>query len=43
MGLRCKDDCAGLCVTCGANLNNSTCSCNNGDHRGKPEVENAAQ
>ena len=23
----CKDDCKGLCPTCGANLNKSTCSC----------------
>ncbi len=31
MGLRCSDDCAGLCVTCGINRNASTCSCSNGD------------
>ena len=24
----CKDDCAGLCLECGANLNEETCSCN---------------
>lgn len=35
MGLRCNDDCKGLCTTCGANLNTSICSCNDGDHRGK--------
>ena len=23
----CKDDCAGLCTTCGINLNNETCAC----------------
>ena len=23
----CKEDCAGLCPTCGANLNNGTCGC----------------
>jgi uncharacterized metal-binding protein YceD (DUF177 family) len=23
----CKDDCAGLCTTCGANLNETTCTC----------------
>ncbi len=25
--LLCKDDCAGLCGTCGANLNRETCDC----------------
>jgi uncharacterized protein len=25
--LQCREDCKGLCVTCGTNLNNSTCSC----------------
>ncbi len=24
----CSDDCAGLCMTCGENLNKSTCNCN---------------
>lgn len=43
MGLRCKDDCAGLCVVCGTNRNTSSCSCTNGDHRGKPKMEDAAQ
>lgn len=43
MGLRCRDDCAGLCAECGTNLNTGTCSCSNGDHRGKPQVEDAAQ
>ena len=27
MGLRCGDDCKGLCGTCGTNLNASACSC----------------
>ncbi|HTX58932.1 MAG TPA: DUF177 domain-containing protein [Verrucomicrobiae bacterium] len=27
MGLRCSDDCKGLCGTCGANKNASACSC----------------
>ena len=27
MKLLCKDDCAGLCVTCGTNLNHGTCTC----------------
>jgi uncharacterized protein len=27
MGLRCKDDCAGLCGTCGTNKNAGACSC----------------
>lgn len=27
MGLRCGDDCKGLCGTCGANKNTSACSC----------------
>ena len=43
MGLRCKDDCAGLCPSCGTNLNTGACSCNNGDHRGKSKVEDTAQ
>jgi uncharacterized protein len=43
MGLRCKDDCRGLCGRCGANLNTGACSCNNGDSRGKSKVEDAAQ
>ena len=25
----CKEDCKGLCQSCGANLNKETCSCNN--------------
>lgn len=31
----CKEDCAGLCVTCGSNLNEGTCDCGDltkGDH-----------
>lgn len=27
----CKEDCKGLCVNCGANLNNEKCSCNNNE------------
>ncbi len=30
MGLRCTDDCKGLCGSCGANLNAGACAC--GDH-----------
>lgn len=43
MGLRCRDECKGLCGTCGANRNASTCSCENGETRGKPQMENTAQ
>jgi uncharacterized protein len=43
MGLRCMQECRGLCGTCGANLNASVCSCHNGESRGKSEVEDAAQ
>ncbi len=43
MGLRCSDDCKGLCGTCGANRNASACSCENGDTRGKSKMENTAQ
>ena len=25
----CKDDCKGLCIKCGTNLNQEKCSCNN--------------
>jgi uncharacterized protein len=25
----CSDDCKGLCFTCGTNLNNGSCNCNN--------------
>lgn len=34
LGFRCKDDCAGLCATCGTNFNTGVCSCTNGDQRG---------
>jgi uncharacterized protein len=27
LGLRCKEDCAGLCGVCGANRNMGECSC----------------
>lgn len=43
MGLRCADDCKGLCGTCGANKNAGECSCENGEIRGKSEVEDASQ
>jgi uncharacterized protein len=43
MGLRCTETCRGLCGTCGANLNAGACSCTNGETRGKPQVEDAAQ
>jgi uncharacterized protein len=35
MGLRCTDECKGLCGICGANKNTSICSCDNGESRGK--------
>jgi len=31
MGLRCSDDCKGLCAACGSNKNTGTCTCENGD------------
>ncbi|MGA8534097.1 MAG: DUF177 domain-containing protein [Candidatus Tumulicola sp.] len=43
MGLRCSDDCRGLCAVCGANRNTSECSCDNGDTRGKSKMEDTAQ
>lgn len=43
MGLRCSEDCAGLCGKCGANKNAGACSCDNGESRGKSKVEDAAQ
>ena len=43
MGLRCSDDCRGLCGRCGANLNTGVCPCDNGESRGKSKVEDAAQ
>lgn len=44
MGLRCSDECKGLCGTCGANKNTSACSCDSDtENHGKPEVEDAAQ
>ena len=30
MGLRCKEDCQGLCSVCGANRNRGECSCDRG-------------
>jgi uncharacterized protein len=43
LGLRCSDDCKGLCADCGANKNAGACSCDNGDSRGKSKMENPAQ
>jgi uncharacterized protein len=43
LGLRCSDDCKGLCGMCGANKNTGTCSCVNGESRGKSKMEDAAQ
>ncbi|HEY1656234.1 MAG TPA: DUF177 domain-containing protein [Candidatus Tumulicola sp.] len=43
MGLRCSDDCQGLCGICGANRNAGRCSCENGEIRGKSKMEDAAQ
>jgi uncharacterized protein len=43
MGLRCSEDCKGLCAVCGANKNAGACSCDNGDFRGKSKMENTAQ
>ncbi|MBV8117697.1 MAG: DUF177 domain-containing protein [Candidatus Eremiobacteraeota bacterium] len=44
MGLRCSDDCQGLCGMCGANKNTGACSCvSNGENSGEPQVEDAAQ
>jgi uncharacterized metal-binding protein YceD (DUF177 family) len=43
MGLRCMEECRGLCGTCGANLNAGECSCTNGDSRGKSKMEDASQ
>ena len=28
----CREDCKGLCQSCGINLNKETCSCNNEDY-----------
>lgn len=44
MGLRCSEDCKGLCGICGANKNASECSCRNDtENHGEPKVEDAAQ
>ena len=32
MGLRCGENCKGLCGTCGVNLNKDKCSCDQGTH-----------
>lgn len=34
LGLRCRDDCKGLCPMCGANRNGAPCSCENGEKSG---------
>jgi len=31
MGLRCKEDCKGLCEVCGANRNGTECTCEGGE------------
>lgn len=45
MGLRCSDECKGLCGVCGANKNTGGCSCNTDGESigGKSKVEDAAQ
>jgi len=45
MGLRCSEDCKGLCGTCGTNLNAGACACSpiNGEKSGEPQVEDSAQ
>jgi len=43
LGLRCSDECKGLCGVCGANKNASACSCDLGDTNGKSKMEDAAQ
>lgn len=45
MGIRCSEDCQGLCGLCGENKNTGACSCEstNGDSSGKSQVEDAAQ
>jgi uncharacterized protein len=43
LGLRCSDECKGLCGICGLNKNTGACTCTNGENSGKPQVEDAAQ
>lgn len=43
MGMRCSEECRGLCETCGTNKNTDTCSCDNGERSGQSKVENPAQ
>jgi uncharacterized protein len=48
MGLRCSDECKGLCGTCGANLNAGLCPCdqvqvNDGEQGGKSKMEDPAK
>jgi len=43
MGLRCSENCRGLCGICGINKNASECSCETGEERGEPKMENPPQ
>lgn len=43
MGLRCSQECRGLCGECGANLNAGDCPHSNGESRGKSQMEDASQ
>ena len=35
----CSEDCAGLCVSCGVNLNESECNCNKSNQKYNPFME----
>lgn len=43
LGLRCGDECKGLCSKCGASLNAAPCSCQNGENSGQLKMEDAAE
>jgi uncharacterized protein len=45
MGLRCSENCQGLCSVCGLNQNTGECTCEHtdGDSSGEPQVEDTAQ
>jgi uncharacterized protein len=45
MGLRCNQDCRGLCAICGLNKNTGECTCKHldGDSSGESQVEDTAQ
>ena len=43
LGLRCSDECKGLCGACGLNKNTGACTCTNGETSGKSKMEDAAQ